>query len=81
MDVSELRARAVAKQTLPPPWARRAIREAAGCSQEDVARHLGVNRVTVSRWEKGERTPRRAHLLAYVAVLDVLRGASAGDAA
>ena len=74
VDLLERTARA--KKQLPPPALRRAIREAAGVSQEDVARVFDppVHRETVSRWERGERTPRGQHLLAYVELLEVLRG-------
>lgn len=37
-------------------------REAAGLRQRDVVARLGVNQVTVSRWENGSRTPESRHL-------------------
>lgn len=57
---------------LPPPPMRRAIRKNAGITQSDVAAALGVDRVTVARWERGERTPRGALLRAYVKLLESL---------
>lgn len=42
---------------LPDPSAARAIRMAAGVSQQRLADELGVRRNTVSRWEAGERHP------------------------
>ena len=51
-------------RTLPGPQACRAIRLAAGLSQERLARELGVHRVTVTRWEAG-RLPRGQARLAY----------------
>ena len=36
----------------------RLIREACGLSASEVARELGVSPATVSRWERGERSPR-----------------------
>jgi group I intron endonuclease len=33
----------------------KAIREKHGWSQGDLARHLGINRVTVNQWENGAR--------------------------
>ncbi|HVL92443.1 MAG TPA: helix-turn-helix transcriptional regulator [Acidimicrobiales bacterium] len=65
-----------AKRGLPAPAMRRAIREASGLSQEDIAQAFQppIHRETVSRWERGERTPRGALLVAYVALLDELRG-------
>jgi transcriptional regulator with XRE-family HTH domain len=56
--------------TLPPPAVARAIREAAGVTQERMAEELGVHRVTVARWEqtsgrspRGELRARYARLL------------------
>lgn len=34
-----------------------------------MARELGVHRVTFLRWERGDRTPRGAHLDAYSRLL------------
>lgn len=42
---------------LPTPSTARAIRIAAGVSQQRLADELGVQRNTVSRWEAGERHP------------------------
>jgi transcriptional regulator with XRE-family HTH domain len=47
-------------------WARRQagngnarlIRESAGLSASEVAREIGYSPAAVSRWERGERTPR-----------------------
>ena len=33
------------------------LREMAGKTQEEIARALGVSKSTISKWEKGERTP------------------------
>lgn len=59
----------------PPPKRARAIREEAGVSQEQIARALDVHRVTIARWESGERRPvgRRAHR--YSELLRALEGA------
>ena len=57
---------------LPPPAARRLLREHAGLVQGDLARALGVSRVAVSRWESGTRTPRGEALRRYVEALDRL---------
>jgi transcriptional regulator with XRE-family HTH domain len=35
----------------------RKLRETLGITQEEVAKALGVSKSTVSKWEKGERTP------------------------
>lgn len=75
-QIARLVAKATASRTLPPPEERRAVRERAGCSQDDVAAALHVTRAAVSRWESGERAPRGELLVAYVKVLDALRKAS-----
>ncbi len=51
--IDELRRR----PKLPEPAVARAIRLAAGASQEQVARELQVSSVTVRRWEAGSRRP------------------------
>lgn len=61
------------RRRLPPPPMRRAIRQAAGVSQRQVAEELGVDRVTVARWELGTRNPQSRFLGAYLALLDGLR--------
>jgi predicted ATPase/transcriptional regulator with XRE-family HTH domain len=53
-----------------PHWSDvlRALREARGATQEGWAARLGVGRVTVQRWERGERVPdpgAEAAILAY----------------
>lgn len=35
----------------------RQVREELGYSQADFAQRIGANQTTVSRWEKGERSP------------------------
>lgn len=37
----------------------REMRKTLGLSQQELADVLGVNRVSVARWETGERTPSR----------------------
>ncbi|WP_345377384.1 helix-turn-helix transcriptional regulator [Frondihabitans cladoniiphilus] len=66
-----------AARQLPPPRLAREIRAAAGVSQARMAETLGVQRVTVVRWENGTRRPRREHLVAYVALLQSLQRVSA----
>jgi transcriptional regulator with XRE-family HTH domain len=63
---------ATARRRLPPPAARRQLRERAGISQQSVARELGVTREAVARWETGSRTPRPAVARAYLTLLDRL---------
>jgi DNA-binding XRE family transcriptional regulator len=43
---------------LPPREIAREIRCAAGASQERMADELHVHRMTIARWESGQRTPR-----------------------
>jgi DNA-binding XRE family transcriptional regulator len=63
-----------AKRDLPDPPMCRAIREAAGANREDVAAELGVTPQAVLLWEKGKRAPSRRHIVAYVRLLQELRG-------
>lgn len=58
---------------LPPRTLARAIRKAAGVSQTRLAAELGVNRVTVARWESGTRRPSRRLLHPYTELLEALR--------
>jgi transcriptional regulator with XRE-family HTH domain len=58
---------------LPSPRIAKLIREEAGVSQQRLADELGVNRVTVARWELGLRRPRGSHLERYSELLDALR--------
>jgi predicted transcriptional regulator len=65
-------ATARARRRLPPPAARRQLRERAGVSQHDLAAEIGVTRACISRWEDGVRDPRPANLARYLDVLDRL---------
>lgn len=58
---------------LPSPSAARLIRISAGVSQERLAQELDVHRMTVNRWETGERTPRGHHRVRYAELLEALR--------
>ncbi len=60
------------QRSLPSPARRRQLRRKAGISQQTVAAALGVTRAAVTRYERGERTPRGAVLRAYVEILDRL---------
>jgi len=60
------------------PRVAKAIREAAGVSQQQVADELHVSRVCVARWEGGERSPRGSRLIAYVDLLRQLQEVSVG---
>ena len=58
---------------LPPPAARRLLREAVDLSLADIGGIVGVTRSAVSRWERGERRPRGENRRRYAAVLAHLR--------
>lgn len=58
-----------ARRDLPAPKMRRALREAAGVSQDAVAEAVGVHRMTVQRWESGRCEPTPDHVVAYAAIL------------
>lgn len=64
---------------LPPPGMRKAIREAAGASQQGLAEELRVHRVTVARWESGARRPRGALLQSYIELLAELKALADGS--
>ncbi|QIY95871.1 helix-turn-helix transcriptional regulator [Streptomyces sp. S1D4-11] len=71
-----VRARLLLRQDLPAPAERRAIRQAAGLSQGELAEAIGVTRQAVSHWEAGTRTPKGALLDRYVAAIRTLRDAA-----
>jgi transcriptional regulator with XRE-family HTH domain len=66
LEIARLRRR------LPDARTRRALRERAGLPQAVVARAVGVDRATLSRWESGTRNPDDSHLEAYLQLLDRL---------
>ena len=73
VDVTRNLVEEIVATRLPTPAMARAIREAAGVSQVRVAEELDVNRLTVARWESGERSPRGANRSRYAALLAELR--------
>jgi DNA-binding transcriptional regulator YiaG len=74
--LEDLTQRLKARNELPTPQVRRALRKGAGASQEDVAKVVGVTRQAVQLWEAGVRTPRRgANLDAYLEVLQAFKRA------
>jgi len=58
----------------------RALREEAGLTQAELGARLGINRATVSRYEKGEREPEQLTLKRiaqiFAVTLDYLLGLS-----
>ncbi len=70
-----LREHLAARKALPPPAMRRAIRRAAGITITQLAEELGVSRQAFAFWERDLRRPTGPHLVAYVALLKLLREA------
>lgn len=62
----------IAERRLPSPKERRRIRRDAGLTLKDVGEVLGVNEMTVSRWERGKAKPRGAVATTYRQLLDQL---------
>ncbi|MFG2220492.1 telomere-associated protein Tap [Streptomyces sp. NPDC048685] len=62
----------VAQDDLPPPEERKRLREAAGLSQEQIAKALKSRRETIGNWESGETEPRPPKRAAYARLLEGL---------
>ncbi|MFF6939986.1 helix-turn-helix domain-containing protein [Streptomyces lavendulae] len=77
----KIRSRMQVRRDLPNPEQRRALRESAGLSQQELANAIGVTHQAVSHWEAGIRTPRGAVLDRYVDALRALREASTPERA
>ena len=75
MGVDELLERVRARRTLPPAKERRRIREAAGVSQHELAKALGVSWTAIYRWEQGSRP--REHEADYARALEELKRVAA----
>ncbi len=65
MAAGDLISQVRAARRVPTPAVARAVRQAAGLSQAQIASALGVDRVTVTRWEAGLRKPRGRVARAY----------------
>jgi transcriptional regulator with XRE-family HTH domain len=65
-------ARQARLRRLPAPSIRRALRMHHGLSQDQIARLLGVDRASVSRYESGERSPGAAIAERYLDILERL---------
>ena len=61
------------RRDLPAPEQRRAIRQAAGLSQVEVAEAVGVTRQAVAHWEAGTRTPKGTLLERYVSAIRTMQ--------
>jgi len=71
-SVDALLDQAAAPEALPVPAERKRLREAAGLSQDQVAKALNVRRETVTGWEAGRTEPRPPARAAYIRLLDGL---------
>jgi DNA-binding transcriptional regulator YiaG len=71
--VAELVDRVEARQELPPPALRRALRRAAGVSLDDVGAAVGVTGQAVWWWEQGKREPNDENLVRYLELLRELK--------
>ncbi|MDQ3326232.1 MAG: helix-turn-helix domain-containing protein [Actinomycetota bacterium] len=74
--MSQLLDEVARRRRVPAPAVARAIRVEAGVSQQRLADEVGVHRMTVARWEAGERRPRGAMAARWAEVLDSLREAA-----
>jgi DNA-binding transcriptional regulator YiaG len=52
--------------------AARAIRESAGLSLDEASASANVNRITIHRWERGQRKPHGEAALRYLTLLEEL---------
>jgi len=57
------------RRELPPPPVAAALRRAGRLTQDDLAKELKVHRVTVARWELGQRSPQGALRDEYAEIL------------
>ncbi|MBZ9645023.1 helix-turn-helix domain-containing protein [Streptomyces sp. PSKA30] len=71
-SVDALLEQAAAPDALPVPAERKRLREAAGLSQDQIAKALNVRRETVTGWEAGRTEPRPPARAAYIRLLDGL---------
>jgi transcriptional regulator with XRE-family HTH domain len=55
----------------------RALRQAAGLTQAEIAAAVGVAQPTVALWESGRRVPRGAAALRYAEALETLEAVDA----
>lgn len=75
----KIRERLRLRVDLPEPAERRAIREAVGLSQGELAEAVGVTRQAISHWESGLRTPQGRMLDRYIEAIRAMRAAQDED--
>jgi plasmid maintenance system antidote protein VapI len=73
VERSQLVEQARASLSLPAPAMQKAIIDQAGVTEVDVAKVVGVHRVTVNRWVMGHRRPTGELLTRYAALLTELQ--------
>lgn len=66
--LDRVRALAMKLDGPPSPGFITALREALGCTQRDFGKRLDVDKMTVSRWERGALRPSAASLAAIEAL-------------
>jgi DNA-binding transcriptional regulator YiaG len=71
----------VAPAPLPEPAERKRLREAAGLTQEQVARAVDTRREAVGNWEAGRTEPRPPQRAAYARLLAGLSARFPADSA
>lgn len=62
----------VTQAPLPPPAERKRLREAAGLTQDQIAKALQARRESVGNWEAGRSEPRPPKGAAYARLLEGL---------
>lgn len=71
--IDRVQALAMETPAKPTPAYLRALREGLGLTQAEFAGRVGVDKMTIARWEWGQLSPRRAKVL----VIDKIRKAAA----
>jgi transcriptional regulator with XRE-family HTH domain len=77
----KIRSRLRVRLDLQNPAQRRALREAAGLTQQELADAIGVTRNAISNYELGIRTPQGAVRDRYAEALRTLSEAATPEAA
>jgi DNA-binding transcriptional regulator YiaG len=70
---AELEKAAARPSDLPPPEERARLRKALKLKQSQIANILGVHRLTVSAWERGEYDPKGDTRRLYIELLEEMK--------